>query len=119
MNSISNIEIKKILLVPLFEWKDPTEWGTRLTAQNIGFKVTCTNNAGGKTEFPPRFFIGLISLYHFNPVVTLNQPITLSGESIWERSVKSNEYPMRVVIEIVSEGDMTFDVRFVYDAVID
>lgn len=119
MNSISNIEIKKILLVPLFEWKDPTEWGTRLTAQNIGFKVNCTNNAGGKTEFPPRFFIGLISLYHFNPVVALNQPITLSGESIWERSVKSNEYPMRVVIEIVSEGDMTFDVRFVYDAVID
>lgn len=73
----------------------------------------------GTTEFPQRFFIGLISLYHFNPVVTLNQPITLSGESIWERSLKSNEYPMKVVIEIVSEGDITFDVRFVYDAVID
>ena len=119
MNSISLIEIKKILLVPLFEWKDPTEWGTRLTSQNIGFKVTCTNNAGGKTEFPPQFFIGLISLYHFNPVVTLNQPITLSGESILERSVKSNEYAMKDVIEIVSEGDFTFDVPFVYDAVID
>jgi Fic family protein len=119
MNSISLIEIKKILLVPLFEWKDPTEWGTRLTSQNIGFKVTCTNNAGGKTEFPPRFVIGLVSLYHLNPVVTLNQSITLSGESIWQRSLKSNEYPIKVVIEIVSERDMTFDIRFVYDAVTD
>ena len=119
MNSISLIEIKKILLLPLFEWKDPTEWGTRLASQNIGFSVTCTTNTGGTTEIPPRFFIGLISLYHFNPVVTLNQRITLSGESILERSLKSNEYPIKVVIEVVSERDITFDVRFVYDAVID
>lgn len=119
MNSISLIEIKKILLVPLFEWRDPTEWGTRLAYQNIGFRVTCTTNTGGTTEFPPRFLIGLISQYHFNPVVTLNQPITLSGESIWERSLKSNEYPIKVVIEIVVDKDMAFDVRFVYDAVID
>lgn len=119
MNSISLIEIRKILLVPLFEWKDPTEWGTRLASQNIGFRVTCTTNTGGTTELPLRFLIGLISLYHFNPVVTLNQPIILSGEGIWERSLKSNEYPIKVVIEIVIEGDITFDVRFVYDAVID
>jgi hypothetical protein len=90
-----------------------------LASQNIGFRVTCTTNTGGRTEFPPRFLIGLISLYHFNPMVTLHQPITLSGDSIWERSLKSNEYPMKVVIEIVSERDITFDVRFVYDAVID
>jgi Fic family protein len=119
MNAISLIEIRKILLTPLFEWKDPTEWGTRLTSQNIGFRVTCTTNTGGTTELPPRSLIGLISLYHFNPVVTLNQPITLSGESIWERSLKSHEYPIKVVIEIVNEEDLTFDVRFVYDAVID
>ncbi len=119
MNSISFIEIRKILLVPLFAWKDPAEWGTKLGHQNIGFKVTSTTNTGATIDFPPRFFIGLISLYHFNPVVTLNQPITLSGEAIWERSLKSNEYPISVVIEIVSEGDITFDVRFVYDAIMD
>ena len=45
--------------------------------------------------------------------------ITLSEESIWERSLKSNEYPTKVAIEIVSEVDITFDVRFVYDAVIE
>lgn len=117
MNSISLIEIRKILLVPLFEWNDPTEWGTRLASQKIGFKVTCVTNTGATNEFPTRFFIGLINLYHFNPVVTFNQPITLSGEDIWERPLKSNEYPIKVIIEIVSEGGITFDVRFVYDAV--
>lgn len=119
MNSISLIEIKKILLVPLFEWKDPTEWGARLTSQNLGFKITSINNVGGEIQIPPRSLIGLISLYHFNPVVTLNHPITISGESIWERSLKSNEYPIKAIIEIVTDKDMTFDVRFVYDAVID
>lgn len=119
MNSSSLIEVKKILLVPKFEWKDPNEWGTRLESQNIGFKLIGTTNTGRTTELPPRFFVGLISLYHFRPVVTLHQPITLSGESIWERSLKSNDYPIKIVIEIVSEGEITFDVRFVYDAVIE
>lgn len=119
MNSSSLIEVKKILLVPKFEWKDPNEWGTRLESQNIGFKLIGTTNTGRTTELPPRFFVGLTSLYHFRPVVTLHQPITLSGESIWERSLKSNDYPIKIVIEIVSEGEITFDVRFVYDAVIE
>lgn len=119
MNAISLIEIKKILLVPLFEWKDPTEWSAQLTSQNIGFKITCVNNGGGEVQIPSRSFIGLISLYHFNPVVTLNHPISISGESIWERSLKSNEYPIKAFIEIVTDKDMSFDVRFVYDAVTD
>jgi Fic family protein len=117
MNSISLIEISKILLVPLFEWKDPKEWGAHLASQNIGFKITCINNVGGEIHIPSRYFTGLISLYHFNPVVTLNHPITISGESIWERPLKSIDYPIKAIIEIVTDRDMTFDVRFVYDAV--
>lgn len=119
MNPLSLIEIRKILLLPLFEWKDPNEWGIRLASQNIGYKIICTTNTGGTTEFAPQFLNGLISQYHFNPVVTLSRSITLSEESIWDRSLKSNEYPTKVAIEIVSEEDITFDVRFVYDAVID
>jgi Fic family protein len=119
MNSISLLEIKKILLVPLFEWKDHGEWASQLTSQNIGFNITCVNNAGGEIQIPSRSLIGFISLYHFNPVVTLNHPITISGESIWERSLKSSEYPIKAIIEIVADKDITFDVRFVYDAVID
>jgi Fic family protein len=119
MNVISLMEIKKILLVPLFDWKDPTEWGTKLTSQNISFKITGINNVGGEVQIPPRSFIGLINHYHFNPVVTLNHPITISGESIWERPLKSNEYPIKVIIEIITEMEMIFDVRFVYDSTID
>jgi hypothetical protein len=120
MNSISFLEIKKILLTPLFDWKDPTEWGVRIASQNIGFKITCINNAGGQVQLPPRFFIGLISLHHFNPVVTLNHPINISGESAWDKALKSNEYPMKVTFEVVSDkANIEFDVRFIYDALIE
>jgi Fic family protein len=118
MNTVSFLEIKKILLVPLFEWKDPAEWSVQLASQNICFKITCVNNVGGEVQIPARSLFALISLHHFNPVVTLSYPITISGDSIWERSIKANEYPIKATLEIVSDKDITFDVRFVYDAVI-
>jgi hypothetical protein len=119
MNSVSFIEIKKILLLPLFEWKDPTEWGTQLASQNIGFKITCINNVGDEIQIPSRSLIPFISLHHFNPVVTLGHPITIAGESIWERFLKSNEYPIKAIIEIITDKTITFDIRFVYDADMD
>lgn len=116
MDAISFVEIKKILLIPLFEWRDPTEWAARLMSQNIGLKVTCTTHMGDRTELPTHFLLGLISQYHFNPEVTLLQPIVLSGESIWGRSLVSNKYPIQVAIEGVSAKERTFDIRCVYDA---
>ncbi|MEO5977938.1 MAG: Fic family protein, partial [Chryseolinea sp.] len=116
MNSTSAIEIKKLMLTPLFNWNVPNDWGQKLIHQNLTFKVNCENNTGGKIETPSRSIAAMISLYHFKPVVTLSNPINISGESIWERTLKSNEYPIKASIEIHSETDhFDFDVMFVYD----
>lgn len=116
MNSTSSVEIKKLILTPLFEWKIPTDWGTKLAEQNLTFKIICRNNLGSKVELPSRSVIGMISLYDFGPVLTLGYPINISGESVWERALKSNEYPVNATIEIKSESEhFDFTVMFVYD----
>ncbi len=116
MHPTSAIEIKKIIINPLFAWSIPDDWGQKLGSQNLTFKVTCENNVGGKVEIPSRSIISMISLHHFNPVVTLSDPINISAESIWERKLKSNEYPIKVVIEIRSQVEhFDFDVMIVYD----
>ena len=119
MNSTSFIEIKKIILTPLFNWNTPDDWGQKLISQNLTFKVTCENNIGSKVEIPSRSITAMISLYHLKPVLTLSNQINISGESIWERTLKSNEYPIKATIEIHSETEhFDFDVMFVYDATI-
>ena len=116
MNSTSSIEIKKIILSPLFDWNAPNDWGQKMISQNLTFKVTCENNIGSKVEIPSRSITAMISLYHFKPVLTLSNPINISGESIWGRTLKSNEYPIKATIEIHSETKhFDFDVMFVYD----
>jgi hypothetical protein len=73
---------------------------------------------GSMVEFPPRSVTAMISLYHFNPVLTLSHPINISGESVWGRDLKGNEYPIKVTLEIKSETEhFDFDVMFVYDEV--
>ena len=119
VNSTSVIEIKKIILTPLFNWNTPDDWGQKLISQNLTFKVTCENNIGSKVEIPSRSITAMISLYHLKPVLTLSNQINISGESIWERPLKSNEYPIKATIEIHSETEhFDFDVMFVYDATI-
>jgi Fic family protein len=119
MSPDSFVEIKKILLTPLFEWKDPNEWGSRLASQNLALKVTGVNNTQGEGSFPSRYLIGMISLNHFDPVVTLSHPINISGETIWERELKRNEYPVKVAVELLADSDIDFNVRLVYDALLD
>ena len=119
VNSTSVIEIKKIILTPLFNWNTPDDWGQKLISQNLTFKVTCENNIGSKVEIPSRSITAMISLYHLKPVLTLSNQINISGESIWERPLKSNEYPIKATIKIHSETEhFDFDVMFVYDATI-
>ncbi len=120
MTPTSFVEIKKLILKPLFDWKESSDWGTKLTDQNLRFKITCSNSLGGKVEEPSHSVIGMISLYHFGPVLTLGYPINISGESVWEKVLKSNEYPVKVIIEMQSDTEhFDFSLTFVYDAVLD
>ena len=116
MNSTSFIEIKKLILTPLFAWNVPNDWGQKMISQNLTFTVTCENSNGGKVETPTRSITAMISLHHFEPVVTLSNPVNISGESIWERTLKGGEYPIKAIIEIRSGTEhIDFDVMFVYD----
>lgn len=55
-----------------------------------------------------------------DPVVALSIPLTISGESIWKRPLKSSEYPVKAQVEILTDKELfNFDVRFVYDAILD
>jgi hypothetical protein len=47
-NQSSSIEIKSILLTPLFEWSDPNEWGSRLTKNGLFVQITCTTGTALK-----------------------------------------------------------------------
>ena len=40
----SFIEIKKIILTPLFSWDKPDEWSKKLNTQGLHFKITSHNN---------------------------------------------------------------------------
>ncbi len=120
MTPTSFVEIKKLILKPLFDWKEPSDWGTKLTNQNLTLKITCYSNLRGEVALPSRSVTGMISLYHFGPVLTIGYPINISGESVWERVLKSNEYPIKVIIEIQSDAEhFDFSLTFVYDAVLD
>jgi len=116
MNSSSYIEIKKIILIPLFEWKIPDDWSIKLMNSGLYFKITGLNKRGD-------FFSQKYSLMTFNnphnfkPVFTLNNPIRIPY-SIELANVKLNEFPIKISIELFgSVKEFDFDIMFVYDEV--
>lgn len=119
MNSTSFIEIKKLILTPLFDWKVPEDWGTKLIKQNLTFRVMCTNNLGGEVELPSYSVTALINPNYFQPVFTLSNSINIPGD-FWDRTLKSAEYPIKVKVEIKSCAEhFDFTVMFIYDAILD
>jgi hypothetical protein len=56
---------------------------------------------------------------YFQPVFTLNTPINISSD-FWDKTLTANDYPIRVKIELISNASkIDFDVKVVYDAMID
>src|SRR5258706_3637877 len=111
MNSTSFVEIKKLILTPLFDWKVPNDWGAKLFNQNLIFKIVCANSPGSsKVELPPYSITALVNPSYFQPVFTLSNPIHISDD-IWKRA-----YPLKVTVEIQSSTEhFDFDVMFIYD----
>lgn len=105
--------IKKIILTPLFEWKHPDEWGTRLSKTGLYYKITCVTNTGTVITSPS--YSVSASPYHYQPVFPLNQPIQLPDHVLADKLYKS-DFPMRLTIEIFSSTPtIDFDVMMVYD----
>ncbi len=113
VNQSSFIEIKNILLTPLFEWSHPDEWGKQLTNNGLYIQVTCISGTFLTVKAPPIFINP--SLYHFRPTITLSQPINIPKD-LWEKVPYKKDYPMQVSIELLGTANkFDFDVMLVYD----
>lgn len=112
----SFVEIKEIVITPLFSWQVPNEWGGRLIEQGLGFKITGNTNRDGSFSHP--FYLSpLISLFHFKPKITLSKPISIPF-TVTGRVPNINEYPIKIELELLSSAsEIDFDVIFIYDEV--
>ena len=73
-NQSSCMEITKIVLTPLFEWKHPTEWGTKLASNGLYMEFTCISG-NQVTKKVPSFSL-MPTPMQFQPVFELNQPFS-------------------------------------------
>ncbi|MHB1921337.1 MAG: Fic family protein [Chitinophagaceae bacterium] len=117
LNASSFIELKKIILTPLFEWTRPVEWSTKLVDQGLWIQVTCLNSKKGKAEqqLPISSYTGPD---HFQPVFTLhpiNIPVSI-WKNLWEKEPYHHEYPIKVTVELLgSVPNFDFEVMIIYD----
>ena len=118
LNRYAFVSIKKIILSPKFEWKQPNDWSNILLQQNLQLKVTCYNSKG-EMRSQPYLIDTFNTVYHYQPIFTLNTPIHVPL-SIWEKEPFDNEFPIKVVIELnCKETELKFDVMIVYDAALE
>lgn len=114
LSAISFIEIKRIILIPLFYWTKPNEWAEKIQQQQLGFKVTCQtsrNNTYSRTFDITSF----ISPYHYQPVIEFKPALNIPN-GFTTTSPTINDFPINAEIEILSlAGRIDFDLMFVYD----
>lgn len=113
-NQGAYIEIKKIILTPLFKWTHPDEWATRLLMDNLTLQVTCSTN--DRLTVGSSFIIASYNTgYDFQPVFMLKTPIHIPG-SLWKKVPYHKDFPMQVTIELEGSSDeLSFEVMAVYD----
>ncbi len=116
MSPGSFVEIKKIILTPLFNWVKPDEWSMKLSNQGLYFKITGNNNRGD--SFSQLYtLMAFNSPYYFQPVFTLNNPINIPL-SVKSKAPNLNEFPIKIKVELFgSVPTFDFDIMFIYDEV--
>lgn len=116
LNQSNYVEIKKIILTPLFQWTRPDEWSVKMTNQGVGFKVT-GYTAKGSSFSCSYWLTGFNNPYLFQPVFDLSAPVHIPL-SIRDKPLQLSEYPVRISVELISAVEnVDFDVIFVYDEV--
>ncbi len=114
----SYIELKKIILAPLFTWKTPNEWSNKLIQESLYIKITC-QSARGASVSDSYSIMAYNHPSYYQPVFTIGNPIIISSD-FWDKTLTINDYPIKIAIELVSSVPKTdFDVKVIYDAVID
>lgn len=103
MDSRALVEIRKIILTPMFEWVHSDDWAIRLAKQGLYLEVTYCNSKG--TTFQQSFAISSYnSPYYYQPVFTLSTPIMIPATLI-DRDLSNYDYPIDIVIELKSSSE--------------
>ncbi|MEO6127721.1 MAG: Fic family protein [Ferruginibacter sp.] len=110
----SFIEIRKIILTPIFTWSHPDEWSNLLMKNGLYIQVTCTNK-NGIIVSQPYSVSSYNSPYYYQPVFSLSQAIVIP-DSLWEKTISKKDFPISVTIELLGTTEnFDFDVMLVYD----
>lgn len=116
MSASSYVEIKKIILTPLFEWTKPDEWSVKLMNQGLYFKITgyCSTGISFSQVYT---LMSFNSVYYFKPEFTLNNPIKIPLH-IKEVVPNLNDFPIRIIVKLKGSVPIfEFNVMFIYDEI--
>ncbi|CAN5366156.1 hypothetical protein BH09BAC3_BH09BAC3_10650 [soil metagenome] len=115
----SFVELKKIILHPLFAWTKPDEWSSMLYKQGLSLEVTCRNKNGGTFTSKTHSIAGYNNPAYYQPVFSLsNHLINISSDL--GRPLIASDFPITATIELKGTvPNFDFDVNVVYDALIE
>lgn len=113
-NKHAFIEIKKIILIPKFEWKMQDEWAKYLSLQNPTINLEIKTMSG---DIYSQIYAvqAFNSPFYFQPVFEIHNGLQIPT-GLFNEVLKEKEYPVDVKIKLSWEGeDFSFDVQLVYD----
>jgi len=110
----SFLRIKKIVLTPLFEWKHPDEWSTRLSQNGLYITVQLITSQGIVYRQPYSIF-GFNDPSYFQPVFIVT-PNILLPDQLKTKGLAKISYPIKCSIELSgSIARFDFNVMLVTD----
>jgi Fic family protein len=108
------IRVKKIVLVPLFDWKHPDEWSKKLLGNGLFITIHAITAQGTLFRQPYSIF-GFNDPSYFQPVFIVNPNIVLPDQ-LRASGISKINYPIKCNVELSgSVGRFEFDVMLVID----
>ncbi|MFT3827453.1 MAG: Fic family protein [Chitinophagaceae bacterium] len=108
------IQIKKIVLVPLFAWSHPDEWSKKLLANGLVLTIHAITAQGTVFRQPYSIF-GFNDPSYFQPVFIVSPNIVLPNQ-LRASGISRINYPIKCSVELSgSVARFDFDVMLVID----
>ncbi len=108
------IHIKKIILVPLFPWQVPDDWGKELLHNGLEIHISI-HSKDGKQWTIPYLIESFNSPRLYKPVFTFKHPIRIP-EDVAKADMRDRAYPLSTEIALHSKKETpSFEVSLVYD----